>query len=105
MKKLTILGAAMVAGMFLAGAAMAADKAPAAAGTNQTATVKAQTLCPVMDGSPINKDLYTDYNGKRVYFCCGACPKLFAKDPEKYMKKMEKAGIVLEDAPKKDVAK
>ena len=28
-----------------------------------------QTTCPVM-GNPINKDIYADYSGKRVYFCC-----------------------------------
>ena len=57
-----------------------------------------QTKCPVL-GSPINKNVYVDYKGKRVYFCCPPCVSKFKKDPEKYMKKMEEQGIVLEPAP------
>ena len=33
-----------------------------------------QTTCPVMGGA-INKDVYADYEGKRVYFCCPGCDK------------------------------
>jgi YHS domain-containing protein len=44
-----------------------------------------QTTCPVM-GGPINKEYYTEYQGKRVYFCCPGCDEEFAKDPEKYIK-------------------
>lgn len=50
-----------------------------------------QTTCPVMGGA-INKELYADYKGERVYFCCMACPPQFKKDPEKYLKKMKDAG-------------
>ena len=63
-----------------------------------------QTTCPVMDGNKINKSIYTDYQGKRIYFCCGACPAMFAKDPDKYMKQMQDAGIRLEDAPPEPAA-
>ena len=31
-----------------------------------------QTACPVM-GLKIDKDIYVDYGGKRIYFCCQAC--------------------------------
>jgi YHS domain-containing protein len=57
-----------------------------------------QTKCPVL-GSPVNKNIYTDYNGKRIYFCCPPCIREFKKNPEKYMKQFEKEGVVLEDAP------
>jgi len=57
-----------------------------------------QVKCPVL-GSPINKKLYTDYQGKRIYFCCPPCIQDFKKNPEKYMKQLEKDGVVLEDAP------
>ena len=50
-------------------------------------------------GGKINKDLYTDYQGKRVYFCCAACIEPFNKDPEKYIKKLQDEGVVLEKAP------
>jgi len=57
-----------------------------------------QTRCPVISGS-INKNVYTDYKGKRIYFCCPPCIAQFKRDPEKYMKQFEKEGVVLEDAP------
>ena len=63
------------------------------------ANPKAQTMCPVMTGSKIDKKLFVDYNGKRVYFCCPSCPPMFNKDPEKYMKIMEKEGVELEKTP------
>lgn len=52
----------------------------------------AQTTCPVMGGTIVNKKLYADYKGERVYFCCMACPAQFAKDPEKYINKLKKMG-------------
>jgi YHS domain-containing protein len=58
-----------------------------------------QTKCPVMGGY-VNKKLFADYQGKRTYFCCPPCMQQFKADPEKYMKQMEKSGIVPEDAPK-----
>jgi len=57
-----------------------------------------QENCPVM-GNKINQEIYTDYQGKRVYFCCSGCVETFKKEPEKYMKKMEDAGIQLETVP------
>ena len=57
-----------------------------------------QTKCPVMGGE-ISKEVFTDHNGKRVYFCCPGCDATFKQDPEKYLEKMEKEGVVLEDAP------
>lgn len=50
-----------------------------------------QSTCPVM-GAPVNENLYADYKGERVYFCCLACPPQFAKDPEKYINKMKEMG-------------
>ena len=46
-----------------------------------------QTMCPVM-GGPINKEIFTEYKGKKVYFCCSACIDTFNKDPEKYISKL-----------------
>jgi YHS domain-containing protein len=57
-----------------------------------------QTACPVMAGN-INKDLYIDYQGQRVYFCCSGCVDLFKKDPEKYLQKMKEAGVEPEKSP------
>jgi YHS domain-containing protein len=56
------------------------------------AFAKEQVNCPVMGGK-INKELYADHDGKRVYFCCAMCPDTFKKDPAKYIEKMKKDGI------------
>ena len=58
-----------------------------------------QTRCPIMGGPP-NEKIFADYKGKRVYFCCPPCIDEFNKDPEKYLKMMDEAGIKVEDAPK-----
>jgi YHS domain-containing protein len=46
-----------------------------------------QTMCPVMGGA-INKQFYTEYRGKKVYFCCPGCKEQFEGDPEKYIAKL-----------------
>lgn len=46
-----------------------------------------QTVCPVMGGK-INKEIFTEYKGKKVYFCCPGCKPEFEKDPEKYIGKL-----------------
>lgn len=58
-----------------------------------------QTTCPIM-GNPINKKIFVDHKGKRVYFCCNACPDIFKADADAQMKKMTDAGVVLADTPK-----
>lgn len=50
-----------------------------------------QTICPVL-GSPINKNVFIEYKGKKVYFCCPGCDKTFLADPEKYMDKLPQFG-------------
>jgi len=46
-----------------------------------------QTHCPVM-GNPIDKDIFTEYRGKKVYFCCPGCIEQFLAEPEKYLDKL-----------------
>ena len=46
-----------------------------------------QTVCPVMEGA-INKAIFTEYEGKKVYFCCAGCKEKFEKEPEKYIAKL-----------------
>jgi len=59
---------------------------------------KDQTKCPVMGGL-INKNLYADYQGNRVYFCCPPCLKEFKKTPDLYIKKLKDQGITLAKSP------
>ena len=62
-----------------------------------------QKTCPVM-GNPIDKSVYVDYNGKRVYFCCSGCPETFKQDPEKYLKILADRGEAVEELGKKQTA-
>ena len=100
MKKQSWVGCVLV-GMFVGTlSAMAADDKAAPAATNAPAVakeVKAQTTCPVM-GEPINKKLFVDVEGKRIYVCCKACVKTVTAEPAKYVKILEDAGITLDKA-------
>ena len=68
-----------------------------AAGT--AAVVKSQTTCPVMKGNPVNKTLFVDYEGKRIYVCCADCIKEITANPAKYVKQLEAEGITLDKVP------
>jgi YHS domain-containing protein len=47
-----------------------------------------QKTCPVMAGNPINKALFVEYEGKKVYFCCKGCEDKFLADPAQYVAKL-----------------
>lgn len=47
-----------------------------------------QKICPVT-GEPISKKASEDWEGRRVYFCCKMCQPVFAKDPLKYLKRLD----------------
>jgi len=55
--------------------------------TRQIALPAEQTTCPLM-GMAIDKSVFTEYKGKKVYFCCAGCIDGFKKDPEKYVAKL-----------------
>ncbi|MBC8378338.1 MAG: efflux RND transporter periplasmic adaptor subunit [Planctomycetes bacterium] len=55
--------------------------------TPEAMASKEQTHCPVM-GGVINKEVFTEYQGKKVYFCCPGCIDGFNKEPEKYVHKL-----------------
>ncbi|CAN5443638.1 hypothetical protein BH11ARM1_BH11ARM1_17360 [soil metagenome] len=48
--------------------------------------------CAVMPKDTVNiadatkKKMYSDYKGRRYFFCCMGCPESFKKDPAKYAK-------------------
>jgi YHS domain-containing protein len=64
-------------------------------------TPNPQTKCPVMGDNLLGRTIYSDYKGKRIYFCCSGCVKEFNKNPEKYMKILKDEKVNLEDAPVK----
>jgi YHS domain-containing protein len=64
----------------------AAATAEEAKKTAETAAAEIeQTMCPVMDGNKIDKNVFVEYKGKKVYFCCTGCKAKFEADPEKYI--------------------
>jgi YHS domain-containing protein len=48
-----------------------------------------QTTCPVGGEELKDKSVYTDYEGRRIAFCCEGCSGAFLKDPQTYLKKMD----------------
>jgi len=95
MKKMMITTLALVLAFSIVGAGWAAPPP-----LLEPAPGKAQAACPVQGGK-INKDLYVDYQGQRVYFCCPACIDIFKKDPEKYLREMRRQGVTPERTPDK----
>ncbi len=47
-----------------------------------------QMVCPVMGGK-IDRKVFADHKGTRVYFCCPGCIETFKKDPEEYIAKLK----------------
>jgi YHS domain-containing protein len=92
-----LVAAAVLAAVGGAAPVRAGDEAAPPA-TATAAAVKLQTVCPVMGGE-INRAIFVDHGGQRVYFCCNACPPLFKKDPATYLKKLEADGVTLDKTP------
>jgi YHS domain-containing protein len=82
MKKVLSLAiaAAVVTGAFAAPKPSTAEKTP-------------KTIACAVTGGSVNiaeatkKHMYSDYKGRRYFFCCNGCPQSFAKEPGKYSKK------------------
>ena len=50
--------------------------------------------CPVLTDRKANPEIFSDYEGKRVYFCCQACKTEFGENPEKYLGPLPQFGGV-----------
>jgi YHS domain-containing protein len=59
----------------------------ARASVNKQTQAAQQIICPVAGGK-INKDIFTAYQGKKVYFCCAGCMGTFKANPQKYLDKL-----------------
>jgi YHS domain-containing protein len=92
-KKKTIITMVLLTGVLLVGlvALNGCKKKSEPAATSETKGVASaaieQTTCPVM-GRAINKNIFTEYKGKKVYFCCAGCKEKFEKEPGKYLAKL-----------------
>lgn len=61
-------------------------------------TSKIQTVDAV-SGKPINRAVFTDHQGKRIYFCCDQSRLDFRNNPKKYLDEFAKQGVALENTP------
>ena len=68
-------------------AATTAQEMPSEKDVSKSIEAIEQTTCPILGGA-INKDIYTEHKGKKVYFCCPACKPEFEKDPNKYISQL-----------------
>jgi YHS domain-containing protein len=57
-----------------------------------------QTFCPVSGKKLEKKEAFTDYNGRRIYFCCEGCIEPFGKESQKFL-------AALDEKPKEDTEK
>lgn len=87
--------AIVAGGIVLAGVVTAEDQTAKGGDAKEA---KVQTTCPVMGGK-IDKNLYVDVEGKRIYVCCNGCIGAIKKDPAKYIKKLQGEGVTIETAP------
>lgn len=102
MKKHLLLALVLSLSLIFSAAYAADEKAKTDTGAKKEevkkddkAAGKAQTTCPVMAGNPINKKLFVDKDGKRIYVCCKACIEKVKKDFDAIAKKLEADGITL----------
>ena len=88
---LVVISTLMLTTFSLVGCEKKSEPVTPAEATQAVSGAIEQKICPVMGGA-INKELYTEYKGKKVYFCCAGCKEPFEKDPEKYISKLPQFG-------------
>jgi YHS domain-containing protein len=82
-----ILGAILFCSLVLTGCKKKSEQGVPAETKEAVSAVIEQATCPVMGGA-IDKNVFTEYKGKKVYFCCPGCVEKFNEDPEKYIGKL-----------------
>lgn len=105
-RKISLLIAVLFAGVLIFSGCKKSEPAPTEASTDtmqgheghdhsamaeeaaeEVVAAAEQTECPVMGGA-INKTIFTEYKGKKVYFCCAPCKEKFEAAPEQYVAKL-----------------
>jgi YHS domain-containing protein len=61
-----------------------AKEITAAAKPDQVIHAGTQTHCPI-GGGEVDKSVFEDYQGQRIYFCCPGCEGPFLADPEAHL--------------------
>jgi len=57
-----------------------------------------QTHCPIMGGA-INRELYHDHDGQRIYVCCAGCLEEVRQRSDEIITEQRRQGIVFESVP------
>lgn len=90
-KPVFLFAGLLFVGLILANGCKSKKSEPNESSAPETPKVAAaaieQTICPVMGGA-INKDIFTEYKGKKIYFCCPGCKEKFEESPEQYVAKL-----------------
>ncbi|MCK5124641.1 MAG: hypothetical protein KAR42_00150 [candidate division Zixibacteria bacterium] len=60
-----------------------------------------QTTCPVSGEKLKDKSVYTDFEGRRIAFCCKNCIGTFNEDPQKFLSKIDARVDKMEGRDKK----
>jgi len=95
--KITVMGLALALLLAVSAQATAETAQPTGSVLPKISGIP-QTICPVM-GLKVNRDIFVDYAGKRIYFCCQSCRDTFLNNPAPYLEKMKKEGVGLEESP------
>lgn len=77
---LLLFPALMIAVMALSSLLMAGVVAAQAA---------ANEYCPVTTSEKADPNIFVDYNGQRIHFCCNKCKRDFLEDPDRYLANLE----------------
>ena len=102
-RKMSLLIAVLFAGLLMLNGCKKSEPAPTETSTGKMAmqdnaavaedaakevvAAAEQTTCPVMGGA-INKAIFVEHKGKKVYFCCEPCKEKFEAAPEQYIAKL-----------------
>ncbi|WP_372807704.1 hypothetical protein [Pontiella sp.] len=95
MKRKTAI--ALIAAMSVAFAAQGVEEKKAE--TAAAVEPKEQTHCPVMQRSAVDKALWVDVKGKRIYVCCPGCIEKIEANPDKYINRLEAEGVTPDSTP------
>lgn len=79
-------------------AAPARTAARGSAATTPAASSRLQTQCPVM-GGPIDRNLYHDHGGFRIYVCCPGCLETVQARAAEILAEQSQRGVVFERTP------
>lgn len=53
--------------------------------SSRAVCAQANEYCPVTTSEKADPNIYLDYNGQRIHFCCQKCKRDFLADPEQYL--------------------